>query len=65
MNDLIEALQIFSKYTNSHNPTHCEHDTLYVCVNPEIVSQEDKNKLEILSFWAEDDLFSSNRFGSC
>ena len=31
MKDLIEALQILLKYANDdRNPTHCEHDQLYV-----------------------------------
>ena len=36
MKDLIEALQIFSKYTDTGWPTHCEHDVMYICgVDPE------------------------------
>lgn len=65
MEDLIKALQIFSKYTESEHPTHCEHDILYVCVNPEEVSSEDLDTLEELSFTANEDLFISYRFGSC
>ena len=31
MKDLIEALQILLKYANDdRDPTHCEHDQLYV-----------------------------------
>jgi hypothetical protein len=71
MNDLIEALQILSKYGNPDRPTHCEHDALHI--NPEIspilVSDEDINKLEELGFFVSvengEELFMSFRFGSC
>jgi hypothetical protein len=71
MNDLIEALQILSKYGNPDYPTHCEHDEL--TINPEIspilVSEEDINKLEELGFFVSvengGELFMSFRFGSC
>jgi hypothetical protein len=71
MNDLIEALQILSKYGNPDRPTHCEHDVL--TINPEIspilVSEEDINKLEELGFFVSveygEELFMSFRFGSC
>lgn len=69
MNDLIKALTILSKYMDKNNrwPTHCEHDTLYVCVKPDLVSQEDLALLEELDFIPDDetDLFLSFRFGSC
>lgn len=71
MEDLIKALQIFLKYGNPKYPTHCEHDTLYVDINPIFVSNEDKEKLEELGFKAakEDDEefvggFYSFRYGS-
>lgn len=64
MNDLIEALQIFAKYGNPHNPTHCEHDELFVMIDPSIVSDIDLKRLEELSFRANDGLFTSYRFGS-
>ncbi len=66
MKDLIEALQIFSKYCDSAWPTGCEHDMLYVYVSPEKVSPEDKETLQGLGFNAsdEDDHFYSFRFGS-
>jgi len=67
MEDLIKALQIFLKYGNPYNPTHCEHDILYVSIEPHLVSDEDKAELEKLSFkpdeWGMG--FSSYRFGSC
>lgn len=71
MNDLIEALQILSKYGNPMRPTHCEHDVLTITpeINPESVSEEDKQQLEKLGFFVSNDygdnLFKSYRFGSC
>ncbi len=66
MKDLILALTIFSKYTDVRNPTYCDHDTLYVCVNPDDVSDEDKVILETLGFFTSDEgCFLSFRFGSC
>jgi len=66
MQDLIEALTIFAKYTDAHYPTHCEHDELQVAVNPSDVSEEDLKRLEELSFIPDDyDTFMSRRFGSC
>ena len=67
MDDLIEALQIFRKYSDTKYPTNCEHDTLYVDVNPELLSDEDIKKLDDLGFFVDDELevFMSYRFGSC
>jgi hypothetical protein len=67
MRDLIEAFAIFSKYTNAAYPTCCEHDTLYVMVKPDDVSQEDKCRLQELGFNRsyEDGNFYSYTFGSC
>jgi len=66
MNDLIKALEIFLKYDNSRNPTNCDHDILRVCVDPAVVSDDDKAKLEELSFTPDTslDCFYSYRFGS-
>lgn len=65
MDDLIKALQIFRKYGNPTYPTHCEHDELYIMINPELVSFEDKLALEDLGFRiAHDETFVSTRFGS-
>jgi len=64
---LIEAFTIFKKYENPHSPTHCEHDVMYVCVEPEKVSDEDKARLKVLGFSPSGDVpesFSSFRFGS-
>lgn len=67
MKDLIEALQIFSKYTTAPWPTHCEHDVMYVNVPVEKVSDEDKARLDELDFFpdGDDEIFMSFRFGSC
>lgn len=68
MDDLIKALQIFRKYTNTKYPTQCAHDTLYVNVDPELVSDEDKQKLDELGFFVSeeyDESFASFRYGSC
>lgn len=67
MNDLIEALTILLKYGDPRNPTYCEHDVLTICgIDPTLVSDEDKIKLEKLSFIVEhdDECFISFRFGS-
>uniref|UniRef100_A0A6M3JXT4 Uncharacterized protein n=1 Tax=viral metagenome TaxID=1070528 RepID=A0A6M3JXT4_9ZZZZ len=64
MEDLIKALTIFLKYKNSYAPTHCEHDILYVNINPEIVSKEDKLELNKLGFEDDEYTFYSFRFGS-
>ena len=65
MDKLIEALQIFQKYSNPRYPTHCEHDMLYVCIEPKIVSQEDIDKLKKLGFYDDKDYFYSFKYGSC
>lgn len=67
MNDLIEALLIFAKYTDKDiiSPTACEHDVLYVMVDPAVVSGEDLAQLAELSFRPNDvGTFTSYRFGS-
>lgn len=68
MSDLIKALQIFLKYQDPYHPTHCEHDIMYVAIDTEIVSEEDKNELQNLGFFPDEEsgeLFCSYRFGSC
>jgi hypothetical protein len=58
MEDLIKALQILLKYGNPDNPTNCVHDELWICgINPDIVSDDDIQKLDELGF------FVSNEFG--
>jgi len=68
MDDLIEALKILRKYDNPKWPTHCEHDKLHVAINPDIVSEEDKERLDELGFFPDDEWgggFMSYKFGSC
>jgi hypothetical protein len=67
MEDLIKALQILLKYGNPDNPTHCEHDCLWIVgISPDDVSQEDKDALDKLGFFVDksDDAFKSYRYGS-
>ena len=67
MEDLIKALQIFLKYGNPYNPTHCVHDILLIHgINVEDVTEEDKAALEQFDFFvsSEYDCFGSFRFGS-
>lgn len=71
MEDLIEALNIFSEYYDDfydgESPTHCRHDILYVGVDPEDVCDEDVDRLNELGFEPEEDMnmFYSWKFGSC
>lgn len=65
---LSQVFQIFGKYTDTGFPTHCEHDIMYVNVNPENVSESDIKILEELGFIPDRegyDMFCSYRFGSC
>jgi hypothetical protein len=66
MEDLIKALQIFLKYENKQYPTSCEHDVLYVGIDPSIVSDKDKETLDGLGFFVDDecDCFASFKYGS-
>lgn len=66
MKDLIEALTIFLKYGNPHNPTHCEHDEMTICgIDTKAVTIEDIKRLDDLGFfWSETECFKSFRFGS-
>ena len=67
MEDLIKALQIFLKYGNPYSPIHCEHDEMFVAIEPEKVSEEDITALGELGFMPCDtnEIFYSFRFGSC
>lgn len=66
MKDLIEALTILLKYGDPYAPTCCEHDVLHVCIDPAIVSDEDKARLDDLTFRPSgNDGLCSFRFGSC
>ncbi len=68
MEDLIKALQIFLKYGNPRNPSHCEHDYFYINIDPELVSEEDKTELSNLGFNIDSEFggdgFGSFRYGS-
>lgn len=68
MRDLVEALNIFLKYGDPYSPTHCEHDTLTIMIDPAVVSDEDKARLDKLGFFPgseyADEVFTSVRFGS-
>lgn len=69
MKDLITALQILLKYGDPSCPTHCEHDVLTICgIDPNDVSDEDKEELDRLGFSVSDEYgveeFRSYRFGS-
>jgi len=66
MEEIIAALQIFLKYDNPKYPTHCEHDSLAVLIDPALVSDEDKKRLDELGFLVDDDedCFISFRYGS-
>ena len=69
MDDLIEALTILRKYGNPEWPTYCEHDCLFVIIDPKIVSDEDNRRLESLGFHESGGpdhvgCYQSFRFGS-
>lgn len=66
MEDLIKALLIFLKYGNKQYPTSCEHDILYVDIDPSVVSDEDKKTLDEFGFFVDDenDCFASFKYGS-
>lgn len=67
MEDLIKSLQIFLKYGNPKYPSCCEHDVMYIHINYDIVSEEDKIELDKLGFHEdkENNMFKSYRYGSC
>ena len=67
MIDLIAALTIFLKYGNPRNPTNCQHDIMWFCIDPENVSAEDIAELGRLGVLVSSDVnaFYSHRFGSC
>lgn len=66
MDDLIRALQILAKYGNPAFPTSCEHDVLYVHIEADKVTEEDKRDLLVYGFDVDKPLnnFYSTRFGS-
>ena len=64
MEDLYVALGIFLKYGNPTYPTNCNHDEMYVDIDPSIVSKEDIIHLDKLGFFSNEDGFLSFKFGS-
>ena len=69
MNDLIHALTIFDKYmepSEKEYPTICDHDILMVLCREQLLSDEDMEMVEKLSFsWNDEyDCWTSYRFGS-
>lgn len=65
MKDLIEALTIIYKYNQEKYPICCEHGSLYIPMDFNIVSEEDIQKLYELGFKLYEEGFQSYRFGSC
>lgn len=67
MENLIKALTIFLKYGNQDYPTHCEHDELLVVgISEDVVSDEDKEELDKLGFFWDEEYgsWASFHFGS-
>lgn len=70
MEDLIQALLIFSKYIDVKErwPTHCEHDIMMIMniAEESILSEEDNKEVVRLGFhWSDEhDCWASYRFGS-
>ena len=64
--DLIESLVIMSASIGDLYPTTCEAELLIVHASPKDISEEDRSRLAILGFDAdeENDRFTSVRFGS-
>ena len=67
LSNLIEALQILLKYDNPLWPFHCEHDVLYINVDPKKVSKEDVKTLDEFGIFPDEeneDGFMSYAYGS-
>lgn len=68
MKDLLEAITIMAKYTDSIHPTNCNHDELrFNTIDSTKVSEEDLRRLEELGFHDDrDDIggFLSFKYGS-
>jgi len=67
MEDLIKALTIFSKYSDTRWPTNCSHDVFAIMeVGEDDPTEDEKVQLEKLDFmWSEEDeVWMSFRFGS-
>lgn len=74
MKDLIEALTILLKYVKedayaANYPTNCSHDVMWFNVDPSLVSDEDKERLEELGLTVGngdyEGGFYSYKYGSC
>ncbi len=67
MDNLIKAFQILRKYGNPDWPTHCEHDVMYIDIDYNLVSDEDKEELDRLGIIedSENEKFMSFRYGYC
>jgi len=48
--ELAEAFEIFAKYSNDSYPMDAEHQEIMVWINPEEVSEEDKERLDEIGF---------------
>jgi hypothetical protein len=55
--DYAEAFTIFAKYGDGEWATNPGHDEIWSGPNPEIVSDEDKKRLEELGWMVEDECF--------
>jgi len=61
---LAEAFGIFARYTPVQFPVVCDHEVMYVLVDPDEVSVDDLYRLDELGFEIHDDRsFESMRFG--
>lgn len=69
MEDLIEGLQIISKYEKPKYPTDCRNEYFYIDVKWKQISKEDKKRLKELGFFKDKDYdrggIGSFRYGSC
>lgn len=68
MEELLKALQIFAKYIPDEKwPTWCEHDTLHVNCDPDLVSDDEIILLDSYGFIPdeENEGFKSFKFGNC
>lgn len=65
MENLIKALQIFLKYDNPENPTHCYYELLSIMGDYSKITHDDMLLLEELGFFydEEEDAFISLKFG--
>lgn len=59
--EMVEAFQIFSKYSDKKYLLGAEHDILFVYVEPSRVLPEDIERLKILGFIP---IFGSDEYGS-